>query len=717
MPPLVLAAAVLAAAAAVEETFSSPPQCYSSAGDSRRYPCGPAAQRCSQTGWPAEDRPVYHVKDLTCGESDPNGPFWDAKHGMYHLFYQVSPVSEANAAVPNGGGPLWGHAVSRNLIHFAHMPVAMWNDRWYDDVALFSGSATIVNGVPHLVYPGLCNPAHPGCHASGTGAHHMDYVAAVPANLSDPLYTNWTKPSFNPMVNGSAGDPSAAWQTEHGGEWRFIGTATHEPTTPGVIQNVSAPIYAGPRFEGPWKLVGLQPGFHAGEMPTLFPLPPLYPGTAKAPGELLPTHVRKRGPGSRADPARNMVQVGSYVDGAPGSVGVWSPLTNETEMDKYPSTYKSAKDFWDGAKSRRIWWGWVGGTKSIPRVATFHPQLKQLIWSPMKEMAQLHTGGAPLASIVDVPLQSGRPHSILPGAGNIGGGGGGGGGGAAAGTVADINVSFALPASAGTLAVEVLGGTLTTFIEFVPPPPHLASAATSGYSVRVGVRPGSIPNPSPPAPASNTTANLTRMMPDTDLGGADYSVTHHPASWTAKDCQALCDGQTKCKAWVWAVRGHPAGSGDCCLKEAVPCPVHSRPGESVTSGAKVAGVQHCCECNRQHCDCPHGSGGDGDGSSGERAARRPIPPIMLTTDTLQLLPSDTALDVRIFTDNGVLEVYWMDGRVVMTVVTPLNLRSGAITMGSTGTNTTASATAWAMGGIWTSVERVLASTTDDGHLR
>lgn len=52
---------------------------------------------------------------------------------------------------------------------------------------------------------------------------------------------------------------------------------------------------------GPWNLVGLQDGFHAGEMPTLFPLPPLYPGTVEAvAGELLPTHVRKRGPGSRA---------------------------------------------------------------------------------------------------------------------------------------------------------------------------------------------------------------------------------------------------------------------------------------------------------------------------------------------------------------------------------------------------------------------------------
>eukprot|EP01043_Picozoa_sp_COSAG02_P037682 COSAG02_NODE_2846_length_7905_cov_14.993378_9_plen_652_part_01 len=652
MPPLVLALAALAAAAEA----ASPRQCYSRASDSRSQPCGPTAQRCSRTGWPAALRPVYHVKDLTCVESDPNGPFWDAKHRMYHLFYQVS-VSETNPAVPNGGGPIWGHCVSRNLIHWAHLPVAMWNDHWYDDVALFSGSATIVDGVPNLVYPGLCDIAHPGCRASGSGTHHMDYVAATPANLSDPLYTNWTKPSFNPMVNGSAGDPSTAWQTKHGGEWRFIGTATHEPTTPGVIQNASAPIYAAPRFEGPWRLVGLQPGFHAGEMPTLFPLPPLYPGTVKAPGEVLPTHVHKRGPGSRADPARNMVQIGRYTDGAPGSVGVWMPLTNETEMDKLP-WYRSAKDFWDGAKGRRIWWGWVAGAKGIPRVVTYHPQLKQLVWSPIEEMAQLHTGGAPLANATDIPLQSELPYPLCcryaPHNGN-------GSDGGAAGTVADINVSFALPASSGTLDVEVLDGLLTAFIEFVPPPSH---STNSGYNVRIGVGPGSHVPPTP-APASNSTADLTRMMPDTDLGGADYSITHHPASWTAKDCQALCDSQEKCKAWVWAVRGRPAGSGDCCLKEAVPCPMRKppQPSESVTSGAKVAGVQHCCDCTRKHCDCPHSSRSVG---GGERTARRPPPPITLATATLQLLPTDTKLDLRIFTDNGIVEVYWMDGRVVMT---------------------------------------------------
>ena len=708
MTSLLLALAVVTAAvqllpsAAVSDARSSssgsPRRCVGR--DGQLHPCGPAAQKCGPD-YPASARPVYHLKDESCGESDPNGPFHDHTHGMYHLFYQVS-LSETNSAVPNGAGPIWGHCASRDLIRWTHLPVPLWNDRWYDAVAMFSGSATIVDGVPHLVYPGICDVKHPGCRTSGIGNHPYCYVAAVPANLSDPFLTNWTKPPYNPLINGSAGDPSAAWQTKYG-EWRFIGTATHEPTVPGVVQNASAPIYAAHRFEGPWAMVGLQPGFHAGEMPTLFPLPPLYPGTAKAPGELLPTHVRKRGPGSRADPARNMVQLGSYVDGAPGSVGVWTPFTNETEMDKLP-WYHSSKDFWDDATGRRIFWGWVGAAKSLARSVTYHPALKQLVWSPIEEVAQLHTGAAPLADVRNVSLQSGRPHTIL--ASYAAAGASTAVGGAEAGTVADINVSFALPASAGTLAVEVLGGTLTAFIEFVPPPSAVATGG-SAYSVRVGIGPGAHV-PSPPAPASNTTANLTRLMHNVDMGGADYSITKHPVGWTAADCQTLCDGQAKCKAWVWAVRGRPAGSGDCCLKEAVPCPVPRPPlpGETVTSGAKVAGLQHCCECTKQHCDCPHGI------SAHEQATKRPPPPIALATDTLQLLPSDTTLDMRIFTDNGLVEVYWMKGRVVMTAITPLNIRSGATLIGTTDTNTTASAKVWEMGGIWTSPERVLARKTD-----
>lgn len=38
----------------------------------------------------------------------------------------------------------------------SHLPVAVWNDQPYDNVAIYTGSATIVNGIPTMVYPGLC---------------------------------------------------------------------------------------------------------------------------------------------------------------------------------------------------------------------------------------------------------------------------------------------------------------------------------------------------------------------------------------------------------------------------------------------------------------------------------------------------------------------------------------------------------------------------------
>jgi hypothetical protein len=44
----------------------------------------PAVWSCEERGRPA----VPHVRDATCGMNDPNGPFFDPVHNMYHLFYQ-----------------------------------------------------------------------------------------------------------------------------------------------------------------------------------------------------------------------------------------------------------------------------------------------------------------------------------------------------------------------------------------------------------------------------------------------------------------------------------------------------------------------------------------------------------------------------------------------------------------------------------------------------
>jgi beta-fructofuranosidase len=92
------------------------------------------------------------------------------------------------------------------------MPISIWNDHPYDDSAIYTGSATIVNGQTVQVYPGLCNTRNEGC-PGGT-----NLCIAVPADPSDPLQTKWTKEEYtvNPIVNATQRDPSTAWQKPSG---------------------------------------------------------------------------------------------------------------------------------------------------------------------------------------------------------------------------------------------------------------------------------------------------------------------------------------------------------------------------------------------------------------------------------------------------------------------------------------------------------------------
>ena len=57
-------------------------------------------------------RPQYHLSPESGNLSDPNGMVYF--EGEYHQFYQ------------NSGQ--WGHAVSRDLLHWEHLPVALARD-------------------------------------------------------------------------------------------------------------------------------------------------------------------------------------------------------------------------------------------------------------------------------------------------------------------------------------------------------------------------------------------------------------------------------------------------------------------------------------------------------------------------------------------------------------------------------------------------------------
>lgn len=95
-------------------------------------------------------RPEYHLLPQHNWMNDPNGPIW--WKGKYHLFYQLNP----HAAV--WGDMHWGHAVSTDMVHWHHQPIALApTPGGPDSEGCFSGSAMVREGVPTFIYTGVQN--------------------------------------------------------------------------------------------------------------------------------------------------------------------------------------------------------------------------------------------------------------------------------------------------------------------------------------------------------------------------------------------------------------------------------------------------------------------------------------------------------------------------------------------------------------------------------
>lgn len=121
-------------------------------------------------------RPQYHFLPPTNWMNEPHAPiYWN---GRYHIFYQHNPHG------PYWGNIHWGHAVSEDLVHWTHLPVAMAPEPGSDSVGVWSGSTIADNGKVVALYSG----------------EQLPFQVINYATSDDDLLITWEKHPDNPII-------------------------------------------------------------------------------------------------------------------------------------------------------------------------------------------------------------------------------------------------------------------------------------------------------------------------------------------------------------------------------------------------------------------------------------------------------------------------------------------------------------------------------------
>jgi len=166
-----------------------------------------AIVRAQAGGYNQPYRPQVHFSPLEHWTNDPNGLVYF--RGEYHLFYQFNPFGD------EWGHMSWGHAVSRDLLHWQQLPVALPEQ---NGEMVFTGSVV----VDRKNSSGFCAPGTECLVAVYTGHRTAGEVRQTQniAYSRDDGRT-WTRYSGNPVLDlhrRDFRDPSVSWD-EKAGHW------------------------------------------------------------------------------------------------------------------------------------------------------------------------------------------------------------------------------------------------------------------------------------------------------------------------------------------------------------------------------------------------------------------------------------------------------------------------------------------------------------------
>lgn len=225
-------------------------------------------------------RPAYHFTAPSGWLNDPNGLIY--YKGWYHLFYQYNPAGCE-------WGPMhWGHAVSRDFLHWKDLPPALKPDQPYDDDpegGCFSGSAVEKDGRLWLFYTGAVKrgdrAVQTQCMAySDDGVifhkYRLNPVIAEPPegnseDFRDPKVF-FAEGGWNMVVGGSAcgagngGDGRIyLYRSEDLLKWKFAGTVLASDGKLGTM--FECPDMFG--LDGKW-IVTCSPMYHPGGNKALY---------------------------------------------------------------------------------------------------------------------------------------------------------------------------------------------------------------------------------------------------------------------------------------------------------------------------------------------------------------------------------------------------------------------------------------------------------------